>query len=252
MEKDIPLKIEIFSSEEDDKHRITSAKEIEFILHNIAERRARIALYYGDTGDFVLVTLLGVDNKGLWLEQSPNGSDNRRVIESRKLIFVSSHLQVKVQFTAHQASSVEYRGYPAFYIPLPDSIYRLQRREYYRLSAPVSSPLRCIIPTGKSSPAKKPREVTIMDISGGGVGLTCTETDTDLVPGETYPDCRIDLPEVGTINGAIEVRNLTVLTSPSGHTHKRAGCAFKNLDGQSTIMLQRYVTNMQRARSKTQ
>ncbi|BBI98781.1 hypothetical protein FGKAn22_04740 [Ferrigenium kumadai] len=251
MEKDIPLKIEIFSSEDDDKHRITSAKEIEFILHKIAEKESRVALYYGNSNEFILVTLLGVDNKGLWLEQSPNEADNRRVIESKRLIFVSSHQQVKVQFTAHQAGSVEYRGYPSFYLPLPDHIYRLQRREYYRLSTPVSSPLRCIIPMGRT-PARKPCEVTVMDISGGGVGLTCSETDIDLVPGEIYPDCRIDLPEVGTIYATIEVKSLAVLTSPSGRTHKRAGCEFKNLDGQSTILLQRYVTNMQRERSKTQ
>lgn len=251
MEKSIPLKIEIFSSEEDDKHRITSAKEIEFILHKIAERQSRAALYYGDTNDFVLLTLLGVDNKGLWLEQSPNGVDNRRVLESKKLVFVGSHQQVKIQFTAHQASGVEYRGYPAFYIPLPDHIYRLQRREYYRLSTPTTAPLRCIIPGGRS-PSRKPHELTIMDISGGGIGLTCAETDVELVPGETYPDCRIELPEVGTIKGTIEVRNLIVLTSPAGRTHKRAGCAFKDIDGQSTIMLQRYITDMQRARNKTE
>lgn len=251
MEKDIPLKIEIFSSEDEDRHRIISAKEIEFILRKIADRQARVALYYGNSSEFILVTLLDVDNKGLWLEQSPNESDNRRVAESNRLTFVSSHQQVKIQFTADHAGSVEYRGHPAFYISLPKSIYRLQRREYYRLSTPVSSPLRCIIPTG-ATPAKKPCELTVMDISGGGVGLTCTETDIDLVPGEIYPDCRIDLPEVGTIYGTIEVKNLTVLTSPSGKTHKRAGCEFKNLDGQSTILLQRYVTNMQRERSKTQ
>ena len=246
MKKDIPLKIEIFSSGEDDKHRLTSAKEIEFVLCCIADKGARVALYYGDANDFILTTLLDVDNKGLWLEQSPNESDNRRIAESNKLVFVSSHLQVKVQFTAHQVSTVVHQGYPAFYPPLPDSIYRLQRREYYRLIAPVIEPLHCVIATGRQ-PKKQLCEFTIMDISGGGIALTCAETDTELVPGESYPGCRIDLPEVGTISGTIEVKTLALLTSASGHIHKRAGCEFKNLDGQSIIMLQRYVTNMQRA-----
>lgn len=249
MAKDIPLKIEIFSSDEDDKHRITSAKEIEFVLHYIADKRARVALYYGDANDFILTTLLDVDNNGMWLEQSPNDPDNRRIAGSSKLVFVSSHLQVKVQFTAHQASAVVHQGYPAFYLPLPDSLYRLQRREYYRLMAPVNEPLRCVIAM-KKPPAKRPLEFTIMDISCGGVGLTCAEVDTELVPGESYPDCRIDLPEVGTISGTIEVKTLALLTSASGHIHKRAGCKFKNLDGQSTILLQRYVMNMQRAKAK--
>lgn len=246
MKKDIPLKIEIFSSEEDDKHRLTSAKEIEFVLRYIAEKGVRVALYYGNANDFILTTLLDADNKGLWLEQSPNDQDNRRIAESNKLVFVSSHLQVKVQFTAHQVSAVVHQGYPAFYLPLPDSLYRLQRREYYRLIAPVIEPLRCVIATG-SQPKKQPCEFTIMDISCGGIALTCAETDTELVPGESYPDCRIDLPEVGTINGTVEVKTLALLTSASGDIHKRAGCEFKSLDGQSTIMLQCYVTDMQRA-----
>lgn len=245
MEKDIPLKIEIFSNGEDDKYCITSAKEIEFVLHCIAEKVSRVALYYGDANDFILTTLLGADDTGLWLEQSPNGLDNRRITESSKLVFVSSHLQIKVQFTAHHAGSVVYQGYPAFYLPLPDSIYRLQRREYYRLTTPLHEPLRCVIPTVKSR-TKQSRELIIMDISCGGVGLTCTETDTELVPGESYPGCRIDLPEVGTISGTTVVRNLVLLTSASGHAQKRAGCEFKDLDGHSIILLQRYVMNMQR------
>ena len=249
MKKDIPLKIEIFSSGEDDKHCLTSAKEIEFILHYIAEKGSRVALYYGDANDFILTTLLGVDDTGLWLEQSPNGSDNRRIIESSKLVFVSSHLQIKIQFTANHASSVVYQNYPAFYLPLPDSLYRLQRREYYRLMTPASKPLRCVIPMEKLL-KKCPREFTIMDISCGGIGLTCTEADAELVSGVSYPNCRIDLPEVGTISGMIVVKNLVFLTSASGHVYKHAGCEFKNLDGQSTILLQRYVMNMQRAKAK--
>lgn len=249
MNKDLPLKIEIFPGGEDDKHCLTSAIEIQFVLHHIAEKSARVAFYYGTANDFILTTLLGVDETGLWLEQSSNSQDNQRIIESSKLVFVSSHLQVKVQFSANHASSVVYQGSPAFYLPLPDRLCRIQRREYYRLMTPVSEPLRCVIPTGKP-PRKRPHEFTIMDIGGGGVGLTCAETDTDLVPGASYPDCRIDLPEVGTISGTIVVKTLVILGSETGQVHKRAGCEFKNLDGQSTILLQRYVMNMQRAKAK--
>lgn len=249
MEKDIPLKIETFSSLEDDQHCLTSAKEIKFVLHNIAEKGSRVALYYGDANDFILTTLLGVDETGLWLEQSPNDSDNLRISESSKLVFVSSHLQVKIQFTADNASCAEYQGYPAFFLPMPDSLYRLQRREHYRLMAPASKPLCCVIPFGKP-PRKHPREFIIMDISCGGIGLTCTEADTELVPGTTYPECRIDLPEVGTISGTIVVKNLVILPSASGDAQKRAGCKFINLDGASIILLQRYVMNMQRAKAK--
>jgi len=248
MEKDIPLKIEILSEDKDDKQRISSPNEIKYVMHYIAEKGNRVALYYDNGNDFILTTILAVNDSGLWLEQSPNASDNRRIAASNRLIFVSSHLQIKVQFTAGQASNVEYRGLPAFYLPLPDSLYRLQRREYFRLMTPVIKPLRCVIDK-EAVPDKKPLEFIIMDISCGGVGLTCMESDTELTPGLSYPDCQIELPELGTIRGTIEVKNLVSLTSKSGSEYRRAGCEFKNLDGASANLLQRYVTNMQRARS---
>lgn len=244
MEKDFPLKFEIFSSEENDKYRLTSKKEIVSILHHIAEKGSRIALYYGGTNDFILTTLLGVDSAGMWLEKSRNNINNQYIANSSKLVFVSSHVQAKIQFTVNHADNVEYQDIPAFYLPLPDNIYRLQRREYYRLMAPANNPLRCTIATGETL-GKQPHEFTIMDISCGGVGLTCKETDTELIAGKTYHDCCIDLPEVGRINGTVEVKTLIILSSVSGHIQKRAGCEFKNLDRASNILLQRYVMMMQ-------
>lgn len=249
MDKDIPLKIEILTSEKDDQYRITSAREIEFVLQNIARDGSRIALYYSDAEDFILTKLLAADASGLWLEKRPSARENKHVAESRKLIFVSSHHQVKVQFSADHIAVTTYHEQPAFFIKLPKSIYRLQRREYFRLSTPVSDPLLCVIP-GAETIAHNPHEITIMDISGGGVGLTCTEQDTVLVPGQSYENCKIDLLDEGEFIGTIEVKNMVVLSTPTGKTVRRAGCEFKNLDGASTILLQRYVTNMQRARIK--
>jgi c-di-GMP-binding flagellar brake protein YcgR len=248
MEKDIPLKIEILSPEKDEKHRISSPKEIRFVMQYISEKGNRVALYYDSRSSFILTTLLAVDDSGMWLEQSPSDSENGKIIKSNQLIFVSSHLQIKVQFNATQASNVLYQGHPAFYLPLPQSLYRLQRREYYRLITPRTNPLHCVI-TKEPSPERKTREYIIMDISCGGVGLIGMETDTELIPGQTYFDCQVELPEVGTITGTIEVKNLVVLPSNSGREQKRAGCEFKNLDGASMILLQRYITNMQRTKT---
>lgn len=246
MERDILLKIEILSSDEDEQYLITSAKEIEFILHNIAHNGTRCALYYSNTDDFILTTLLGVDASGLWLEPSQNHHTNAHIAESDKLIFVGTHYQVKVQFTAEQARETTWQGCPALFIPLPQGMHRLQRREYFRLITPVINPLHCVIPEAKPIASPPPLDVTIMDISGGGVGLTCEEHNTSLVPGQIYRNCRIGLPDIGELIGTIEIKNLVVLNLPSGQTLRRAGCAFRDMDGAAEILLQRYVTAMQR------
>jgi len=245
MEKDISLKIEFLSTEEDDRCRINSAKEIASILHSIAKNRSRIALYYGNEYEFILTTALHLDSTGLYLEQSPYNRENQRIIESNKLVFVGSHTQVKIQFPVSHINSVVYLNQPAFNIPLPNSIYRLQRREYYRLAPPPGAPLRCNLASEDLS-AKRLRELTIVDISGGGIGLTYAETDNSFSVGDIYY-CQIDLPDTGMIKGRIEIKSLASLTSSSGQPYKYAGCEFKNLDGQSAPLLQRYVTDVQRA-----
>lgn len=246
MKHESQLKIEIFTNAEDAKHRINTPKEIEFLLRNISTKHAPVALHYADGNSYFLTTLLGVNEQGFWIEQSPKSEVNQQISEDQKLIFVSSHLRVKVQFDAGQPVSKKYESKDAFCFPLPHSLLRLQRREYFRLPTPDVNPLKCIIPV-PDHPHPKLNEVIIMDISVGGAALTCAEDNTELIPGETYSDCRIDLPGFGTISGTIIVRNWAVLTSASGQNYKRAGCELQDMDNPSITLLNRYIMHMQRA-----
>lgn len=249
MEKDIPLNYEALSREEQDELSIFSQIDIIAALKSMADNSSRAALYYGDARFFILTTVMGVNNSGLWLDQSSNEKDNRRIIESDDLIFVGSHLQVKVQFPVGQASSVMYQSYPAFHLPLPDCIYRLQRRDSFRITPPLSEPLRCVIPASEAH--KGPvREVTLADISAGGIKFTCAKGDIDLAEGKIYENCQINLPHVGTINATVVVRSLVESQGKPGQIIQRAGCQFRNLGGASNNLLQRYVNDMQRAKLK--
>ena len=165
MAKEIPLTIETLSQNDAELHRITSAKEIEFVMAYIAEKGTRVALYYDDGNNFHLTTLLAADSTGLWLEQSPSNTVNLRISLSKRLVFVSSHFQVKVQFIAEQAHSVLFRGYPAFFISLPANLFRLQRREYFRLLTPVENPPHCVIAAGAAATKKAAQLFPIMDIN---------------------------------------------------------------------------------------
>ncbi|MDD2914675.1 MAG: flagellar brake protein [Gallionella sp.] len=244
------MKYETLSRSEENEHGIVSAKEIVSILKHIAENGSPVALYYVDGNYFILTTLLGVNETGLWLEQSTNERDNKRILESDDLIFVSTHLNVKVQFVAKQPRSMEHKGYSAFYLPLPKCIYRLQRRDSFRADIPATKPLHCTIPVMVGEPPeKKLCEVTLLDISAGGMKINYGEKDIELVQGDTYENCQIKLPELGTITVTMIVRSMFSLPTKSGHTVKRAGCQFINVGGASNMLLQRYVNSMQRLKN---
>lgn len=252
MRKDIPLTIETITDADEKECRITSIKQIESILRNIAETGTNVALYYNAKRDFIMTTILDLDEDGLWVEPGHGAMENHHISESRKVTLVSSHNHVKIQCAVNAASNVTYDGQPAFFLPMPTSLYRLQRREYFRLSLLPSEYLRCIIETGNpKAPGtqEEPPQLTIpvMDISGGGVGLVFMEDEFDLEKGAVYQNCRIDLPEIGPIEVNLIVRNIIPLsTNKLGKTMKRAGCEFKNIDGQTTLKLQRFITDKQR------
>jgi c-di-GMP-binding flagellar brake protein YcgR len=244
-EKEIPLKIEVFSNNEDNEFVIHSKKEIQNILRTIFERNTRAALYYNEGNSFVLTMLLDIGEAGIWIDPPSNPSDNRNILNSNKIIFVSTHNQAKVQFVIDSAQHVTYNGQNAVFISLPSKMLRLQRREYFRLATLPHNPLSCVFKTVQDQLYVK-HDLTIMDISIGGIALVCQETSLGLTPGNTYPNCEIELPGTGTLTTTIQVKNTFELTARSGEIIRRAGCVFVNPDGTMTSLLQRYVANMQR------
>lgn len=155
------------------------------------------------------------------------------------------HQNAKIQMEGSHIYEVSYAGTPAFYMTLPEKMLRLQRRDYFRLPIPPEVALKCVIPVDATSAALA-TDVTIMDISVGGVALVCKENSVRLEEGETYPDCRIDLPGIGTLKVTIQVRNTFEITNRHGVVTKHAGCEFMNLNGQMSMLLQRYIAQMQR------
>ncbi len=243
--KEIPLKIEVFAQEGENEFILRDQKEILAVLRDIVQQQNRVALYYNDDSSMVLTLLLAADESGIWVDASPNPVDNRNIERSNRIVFVSTHNMAKVQWVSTETTQGLYQNSAAFFLPLPRKLLRLQRRDYYRLLNVETNALKCLI---RPYAAKKHirREVTVMDISIGGVALVCTEDEVELTAGATFQDCEIDLPDVGTIRTGIEVKSVFEVTERNGEVKRRAGCVFVNPDAEARMMLQRYVAQAQR------
>lgn len=244
--REIPLKIEVFTSDKENDFLLQDPKEILAVLRDVAAHKSRVAMYYNDDNSMILTLLLAVDEQGIWVDASPNPRDNRHIERSRRIVFVSTHHHCKVQWVSSEITEGLYQNAAAFYLPLPRKLLRLQRRNYYRLLTPEPNALRCII---RPQPEQQHvcHEVTIMDISLGGVALICREDGVLLTPGVVYRDCEIELPDVGKVQADIEVRNIFVVTDRRGEVRRRAGCLFVQPSRETTFKLQRYVALMQQS-----
>lgn len=247
LHNEVPLRIEYFYNDEDIEFRIKSKREMLSILQNIADQGTRVALFYGSGRSFILTSVLGANDHGIWLDVGPFPPENKQILLSEKITFVSSHQHVKVQFEANDIENDLFENDEAFYLDLPDFILRIQRRDFFRTPIPANPVIRCIIPIQPENPDDPVimRGVPLYDISGGGIGLLCGEYETTLVPDKTFPDCQISLPDIGTLKVTIEVRNSYNFTTRNNVVHKRVGCHFIGLDSQANILLQRYITRLQ-------
>ncbi|HEY6095833.1 MAG TPA: flagellar brake protein [Gallionellaceae bacterium] len=245
MPKEAPLTIEKFYGDEEQKFLIASGTEIRRILHEAAQEKSRAILYFDRGKQFIQTRIVGVDAEGVWLDAGPDESFNRPLLNSRDLVLVSLHQQAKIQFEGGHIRLATHADKPAFHMPVPGKLLRLQRRDYFRLAIPPdAAPLKCVVPVQGHETAAA-GEVTIMDISVGGVALVCEEHTVHLEEGQIYPDCRIELPGIGILKVTIQVRNVFELADKQGLATRHAGCEFMNLNGQMSMLLQRYIAQMQ-------
>ncbi|PVF11461.1 flagellar brake protein, partial [Yersinia pestis] len=73
----------------------------------------------------------------------------------------------KIEFTCNKLKHVEYLSLPAFSSAIPEQLYFIQRREYFRVSIPQWPAYYC---SGKF-PDGTQYKYTLADISLGGMGL---------------------------------------------------------------------------------
>jgi len=238
----------LLEPEDYSQYLLHSKNEIQFILRAILTQAARITVYFNQGKDFLLTAILAVDDKGLVLDYGSSGEMNRRALAADRLFCVASLDRVRVQFILQGVRRIEYEGRPAFAAALPDTLLRLQRREYYRLTTPVARPLKCRIPTMRADGTKETMDVTVVDISGGGLAVVAPPEGVAFEPGMEFPNCRVELPEVGILVATLEVRNRFEVTLRSGARVTRSGCQFANLPGPMLTLVQRYIIKVERER----
>jgi flagellar brake protein len=231
------------------QYLLRTRNEILFVLRSLVAAGDGVTVYFNQGRDFFLSPIIAVDDNEITLDFGSSPTMNRRALAADRLFGVASHEKVRIQFLLQGVREVVFEGQPAFRAALPETLLRLQRREYYRLTAPVARPLKCQIPL--ASDDGKPasfRDVNIIDISGGGLAVMAPPSGVLFAPEMTFPNCRIELPEVGVLIATLQVRSIFEVTLRSGAQVSRAGCQFLNLPGPMLTLVQRYIIKVERER----
>ena len=225
-----------------------SRREIINVLEDIIEHRALVTVYFNQGDEHFVTSLLQVNPEfeELVFDGAPSTPLGEGLLEARSVTFVTFLDQIKIQFHAQRVENTSFDGAPALRARLPDSLLRLQRRNFYRVPASKVAPLLCEIPLPGS---KMPARFVIGDISVGGLGMIAGPTLAEFQSGTVFSDCKIELPGHGSLTVSLEIRNNQGLSdNGEGVERYRYGCQFIDLAGPMVSLIQRYINQLERNR----
>lgn len=230
------------------RYRVYSRREIISLLRAVSARNQLVRMQANNGADAVITSILEVDdaNDIVIIDRAPSALTNERILESDEIAFETVLENIRILFFASHIDSCTHDDRPALRMAIPENLIRLQRREYYRVSTPVASPVRCTfsIP-GETGEITGTVTVPLYNISAGGLAIVDEKKQIPATLGIIFEKCRIDLPG-GSIEAKLELMNINDLKLTTGKTTRRLGFMFVNIPNATLAAVQRYITRLER------
>ncbi|MGZ3182396.1 MAG: flagellar brake protein [Telluria sp.] len=232
-------------------YEVTSRREITALLRGIRDKNQLVRMLISGESDVCVTSILDVDPDAgtVVLDCSIDRDQNRRALAAKRVQFETTLDKIRIMWSVFDGvREAVFKDGPALAINLPDSLIRLQRREYYRMPTPVSNPVRVLIPLPEEMGGETVA-FPLADISCGGIAILDNKLQLDNTIGFNFENCRIDLPEVGPVSVTLQVRNSLDMTLLNSKTNRRIGCEFINISRGNLANVQKYITKLERERN---
>lgn len=234
----------VSNTEIDERFFVHGRMEILNLLNDLILRREPVTVSFDDGKECYISTLLEVRPKTLIFEPSTDGDANKRLLKSRTSFFVARPDGIRVQFLGNQAKRMSWGGSPAFSVPLPERLVRLQRQESYRILIPVAKALTVTLYAEDGSNLG---EWPLHDLSVGGIGATLVG-EPRLELGQAIARISLHLPDLGAIDCSVTLRHTTGLADDEVLLRYRIGLGFSGLLPAMRAAIQRYIIKLEQER----
>ncbi len=162
--------------------------------------------------------MLAADEDLLLFDLGSNNLDNDYALTSDDLSITAETYGAKVEFSLASLEIVEFEGLPAFSAPLPDLLWQIQRREFFRVCAPLEPQFWCytVWPDGRKT------RLRLQDLSLGGIGVLVDEALPDgLQDGDSFNPFRVELGEYGHFDVPVKLLSIGERSVVTGKNETR-------------------------------
>ncbi len=237
--------------ENDSEYYVKNPKQIFSHLNLLLKHNCLISAHFGDKNESFITTIIGLDLKKnlIKLDYGPKEYLNKQLLNASKTEFRAEFEGIKVAFSGQKIKKVRSDGQIVFSMPLPSSIYWMQRRKYYRIKIPLSHDSYCKIAlVNPEDESTQTLRFKLLDISISGLAFKNDqmEISKELIPTTSFENCRLYLDGADFGNISLQIKNKFNLIQEKPEKGQRIGCLFTNISSAGESVIQRYMQEIER------
>lgn len=239
--------------EKESDYIVRGPKTIYGHLMDMVKRKCIIAAHFDRNQSFLTtIVMLDAKNNILALDCGPNEHLNKALLGSPKVLFRTEVEGVKASFTGKHIRQEKIDGHMAFVMPMPDSMFWLQRREFYRVKIPISHEsslceIRFSTQFEDGEVEERVGQFRLLDISIRGFCFLNTQAEfVDILQMDTQiSHCSIHLNDGSFDRVEFEVRYASEVKVSPTTSHYRVGCRFTHITHSFEHSIQRYIQSIE-------
>jgi c-di-GMP-binding flagellar brake protein YcgR len=227
---------------------VRNQKQIFKYLIMLEEERCLISVVFGEEEkDTFLTAIMDIDekNKTMTIDCGPKEYLNKKLLDSAVIKYSSRYKGVDVFFKGRKITKAGKLSNPEFTIPIPGSIYWIQRRDFFRVKSPLSKNSYCRI-YFKDPETEFDFKIHDLSVNGFSILSDTPEFSSNLIPAAEFEDCKLVLENEETQTISFTVQNKHPLNPSKPEKTKCIGCHLTNTSPRIESTIMRYMQNIER------
>lgn len=213
--------------------------------------KAAIPLRISWNGGQLISKILAITPDKLVLDFGSRAEDNIAVLKAQHITITAETQGAKVEFTVEQLQQSEYLLLPAFITVPPPTLWFVQRRRYFRITAPLHPPYFCQTKLSDNSTLR----FRLYDLSLGGMGaLLETAKPAELHEGMRFAQIEVNMGQWGVFHFDAQLISISERKVIDGKnetiTTPRLSFRFLNVSPTVERQLQRIIFSLEREARK--
>ncbi|TPQ28319.1 flagellar brake protein [Methylomonas koyamae] len=245
--------------EKESDYLVRGSKLVFGHLTDLVKKKCIISAHFGEHNQSFLTTIIDLDQKAnlLALDVAPTELLNKQLLNSPKVLFRTEYEGIKVSFRGKSIKKSQSDGHPVLAMPIPDAIFWMQRRQFYRVKVPLShANSLCVM---MFTPPQDPDDIEnteptvlkasfrLVDLSFSGFAFLNPDSQFDkyLNPEDKHEGCMMYLHDGGQAKISFEIKEITRVRATVTGTQQRVGCRFTDIPPAFETNIQRYMQDIE-------